>query len=599
MDALLARVGSQAATFAIRSGISFASAVAARHISRLIKDAPRHAQRQLHAAKRKLDAKINIICPAINLLETIAARGNTTLDSTISLTAGLRKDIDVFNEKLSLIDPAKPSEKEIQAVLNDIGDLQARIEDIVPLISLALTTSGANLTSSLPYTVSPSRLLQASTLLFSADNAYSHDVSYSAHQIGPVYVLRLYTLFSGSNRAANMVAAKDFTWKEEHAKCHVTVLRIPHSQTGIPRSYNYELRISEDLNDGRYHEELESANQTAQSVFTPGRIRAIPIHEISRLFFTASGTLLNIEDAHTPVLVLKLVHSSDESELDTEVQEPTEGDEDHELDHIEWVAFELWQDDQVASDGFEEDDLDEDDSSLSSAMALAAITDCPQLNPDRPIRLRETYDMVSSGSLSLLEYTLRLSALQENQQTSVLHLPDELISLFLRDENGDLKGKRNAEHERRNWDPLATPMLEKYATDEYSSPRSRNTPALINGSAERRSGSLESISRTPTRKKPLASSSTGRMLERTHELVGESSPSAGKPVGESPIVKSDIGKSESVGESMSITKSDIGKPESVDESLSTSKPDVGQPAVEESPRSISKSIDVEQSQIPP
>ena len=63
-----------------------------------------------------------------------------------------------------------------------------RIEDAVPLINLAIQASGATLSSQLPHTVSPSRLLQASTFLTAGDTQYQISPR-TAVQIGPTFNL--------------------------------------------------------------------------------------------------------------------------------------------------------------------------------------------------------------------------------------------------------------------------------------------------------------------------------------------------------------------------------------------------------------------------
>jgi RanGTP-binding protein len=169
----------------------------------------------------------------------------------------------------------------------------------VPLISLALTTSGANLSSSLPDTVSPSRLLQASSLLRSADALFEENGQ--SVQVGPTFIVKFYSIFT-SNARVNSI--KDIQWKEEYAKCLASIVRVPsraHKEGGMDRSssndcgfsnsvdgYEYELRLMEDLDDGRYHEELEDwsrkkiRNVVTEKGFIEGRVRQIPVHKVLR-----------------------------------------------------------------------------------------------------------------------------------------------------------------------------------------------------------------------------------------------------------------------------------------------------------------------------
>ncbi|GAO50971.1 Ran-binding-domain-containing protein [Saitoella complicata NRRL Y-17804] len=503
MDDLLARVGAQAATFAIRSGITLTASFAVKQVQRYIADIPKQTGAELENTRKRLEQRIRIITPALELIDIIAARGNTILDSTVRLTAGLRRDIQRFGVRVGEVVDAregggskgKGREKEVKEILEGMKELLMRVEEAVPFISLALTTSGANISSTLPETVSPSRLLQASNFLTKADARYLAEDEPT--QIGPGFTLKLYTIFSGSDRFANTnsVSASDITWKEEHAKCRVTVMRTPAPIEAEALDeiwadeYNYELNIVEDLNDGRYHEELEveGADKPVKESdgFIPGRARAIPVHLLARLFFSASGRLLNIEEARTPVLVLKLNHSlppprklmeqmrsgtMPDDELESDIEEEGEEEEQERADeNIEWLALELFNengDDDYESDfddlqsdiGEDETPSPKEDSGHSPGLNAedTLSTAVNQLNigtpPPRslpPANLpppRPNSDSNSSlATLSLLEYILRLSALQTSEQESMLNITDERISLFLRDDNGGAASRRERE----------------------------------------------------------------------------------------------------------------------------------------------------------
>ena len=66
--------------------------------------------------------------------------------------------------------------------------------------------------------------------------------------------------------------------------------RISSADSGLSTlidGFEYELRLMEDLDDGRYHEELEdwsrkkTKNVVAEKGFIEGRIRHIPVHKVS------------------------------------------------------------------------------------------------------------------------------------------------------------------------------------------------------------------------------------------------------------------------------------------------------------------------------
>src|SRR5207237_4069817 len=93
-------------------------------------------------------------------------------------------------------------------------------------INLAITTSGVNISSNIPHNVSPSRLMQASTLLTAGDTVYSMN-PFNPAQIGTTFTLSLYMLFAGHSHRQEHVSSKDLTWQEVIYKCKVKLQREP------------------------------------------------------------------------------------------------------------------------------------------------------------------------------------------------------------------------------------------------------------------------------------------------------------------------------------------------------------------------------------
>lgn len=149
----------------------------------------------------------------------------------------------------------------------------------------------------MPQSVSPSRLLQASTLLSFADGLYNQS-PFQERQIGSTFQLTLYQLFAGhAHRSGPKV--EEFTWQEVAYKCRVKLLRVPLHYGGSeadndlgavdqPEQYMrgaektqefaYELRIVEDLDDGRAHDDDEG--ELYDDVPKAGRRLSIPIHQV-------------------------------------------------------------------------------------------------------------------------------------------------------------------------------------------------------------------------------------------------------------------------------------------------------------------------------
>jgi RanGTP-binding protein len=59
--------------------------------------------------------------------------------------------------------------------------------------------------------------------------------------------------------------------------------------TSFLDGYEYELRLIEDLDDGRYHKELEDWSRkkmksiVAEKGYIEGRVRHIPVHKVTRI----------------------------------------------------------------------------------------------------------------------------------------------------------------------------------------------------------------------------------------------------------------------------------------------------------------------------
>lgn len=237
--------------------------------------------------------------------------------------------------------------RQIQRLMDDLNALISRIDRETPFIQLAITASGETLSTSMPPSISPSRLLQASTLLTVGDTHHSQYPE-QAVQIGPAFCLTLYMLFVGHATATGtgpMGSAPQTTqdanhgeasqaayglgegerkplWQEIIHKARVRLCRAPHRcPKSIPNAeaadheseFVYYLEIIEDLDDGRVHTDAEEA-PSVDGIAKAGIRENISIDQLSKLFYTDSGKLLNIsqdtEGGNRPVLLLKRDSSS-------------------------------------------------------------------------------------------------------------------------------------------------------------------------------------------------------------------------------------------------------------------------------------------------
>ncbi|VEU22932.1 DEKNAAC104288 [Brettanomyces naardenensis] len=392
MDQLLSKAGSTLVTFAIRSSVQLASTYLIKSVSQLVENVPNSDKKRVSRLQHRLQNRIEIVTHAIELIKLLASRGNTNLESTLRLGDELKQEIDEFHDDIETVseDQRKSSGKltleSIKIIEKSMNQLLSKIDQAIPIINLALTTSGANLSGNLNNYVSPGQLLR-STAILSSSNEKSKNIK-SPIQVGPSFDLTMYDVFYNANGGGSI------TWKEKYARCKFQILRIPDDKF----EYSYNLEVEESFDDGRYHDEEEEK---------PGKL-VLDLRAISRLFFSASGKLLKLEDRSSPVLVLK-VRSQSRKEIDEEML--GESDVEGEFSNAKWVAFGDYEGDEDDNDSDEDSESDEDN-----------YEDNGQSN-----------DHVSS--LSLIEYVIRLCALQANDQMSIFEVKDERLRLYLNDEN--------------------------------------------------------------------------------------------------------------------------------------------------------------------
>jgi hypothetical protein len=174
------------------------------------------------------------------------------------------------------------------------------------------------------------------------------------------------------------------------------------------------------------------------------------------LFYEHAGILLNLGESLSPVLIAKIQHGAPHpqevlerftnpgGESEDELSDFAAGFESDEetflsekgnrMGDIEWIAFETYQDDD--SDVEEEDEDSEDAETVDDlAPAMSTLNLNSSSSSPSPFWPIKAPILPQQSSLSLLEYLLRLAALQTFEQQSHMNLTDEHIVLFLRDDN--------------------------------------------------------------------------------------------------------------------------------------------------------------------
>lgn len=389
MDEILAKASNQAVTFAIRSGISLASGYAIKAVSKFLDRIPESEKNRLMAKRHKIQLKINIISTSIELIRLVGAQGNTSLESTNVMIDELNEEFEQFDNTIEIIINKLSNNNEgdmIKKVEKYMNLLIEKIDESVPLINLAIVTNGISVTRDLPKHISISRLIESSNILITANTSPKDNA------IGPVFDLKYYTIFYNPSRLKYIEEAKEnsvdlINWKEEFARCKVNLKKIDQ--------FDYSIEITENFDDGRFHDDEKP------------KVKTIPIGSVEKLFFSASGKLLKLENANSPVLILKL--------------------------GSEYIAFgEVDPKDFLDDDDDNDNDEDEDDNNTND-------------NDDEVKGSNK--DKVASpeyvNKLSLLEYLIRLSILQHTDQKSVADIKDERLGMYLNNEIPTLTNLQN------------------------------------------------------------------------------------------------------------------------------------------------------------
>lgn len=403
MDQLLSKAGSTLVTFAVRSGVQVASSYVIKSVSTLMEHIPEKQKKQIDRKKSQLENKIEIVTYSIEIIRLIAARGNSNLNNVLKLADYLKEDIDEFVKDISILTSDLNNKKlslELLKILEKtIDDLVEKIDNIIPTLNLVLTTYGTSTINNFQDYVSPGRLLNSTTLVCKSNDEFSNLKNNKEVTVGPEFSLTFYNIFYNQNSEHKII------WKEKYARCKFQIVRIPNKLL----EYSYELRITENFDDERYHESDEK----------PG-YNVYDIRQINKLFFSASGRLLKLEDRSTPVLVLKAKKISTDK-LDKETVDGVDEIEDTDI-AFEWIAIGDYETIENESD----DESDEEEEEVKEENSN---------NEDKSTDKLNILHIGEGSPLSLLEYLIRLCTLQANDQTSVLDVKDERLRLYLSDEN--------------------------------------------------------------------------------------------------------------------------------------------------------------------
>lgn len=291
---------------------------------------------------------------------------------------------------------------------------------------------------------------------------------------------------------------------------------------------------------------------------------------MTKIFYTNSGKLLGIDEANSPILLIKRDKNAtaprnllerirrydyDDGEYnddDYETEYGLGGSEGNTGDHHveedlesegyefpkhldpEWYAFEVWQEpvDDPDNDPDDGEDDEDDRNELNQAPAYSSNKYENKLDSVQPklsqLTLQEsslthhgTGDELTStlhlsnitvkSSLSLLECLLRLSCLQNYQQCSHLSVSDELLNLYLQDGNSWLGSQETREREREY-------AKQRIGFDPFASPQSGEEEVRGVTGTPRQTERINRISNSQTRS-PIARSPIRHPVPRGRVLL--------------------------------------------------------------------------------
>jgi len=389
-----------------KSAFSYIAKMAVNQIKDQIKNKTK-SKSTLEILKQKLEMKLSVITPTIDMFELIVARGNTALVSTMELITPLKNKINSLYEEIDYCNCYKDANKiatlSEDYLIKSLTEIITMIDEITPILNLALLTSHTILQQSnqnYPKTIiSPSKLMKTTTELYNSEKAFRESKNTKA-QVGPSFSLKMYSLFTSSSRQRKQDV--DWTWKEEFNLSRAFINRIGNQG----KDYFYELEVVENLEDDRYHEEEELktgksslSNYPNEKFFIPGKKIIYNISDIRSLFYASSGSLLNIEECTSAVLILKIeIPSSDKSNGQAQEQ---------------WIALEVnnFVPDDNSSDSEDKKIIKKENNSKGNIL----------LPPGEN----------QWSLLSHLEYLIRLTMMESYLQTSCTNVSDEMVILFL------------------------------------------------------------------------------------------------------------------------------------------------------------------------
>eukprot|EP00842_Homolaphlyctis_polyrhiza_P004919 jgi/Hompol1/5428/HPOL_004505-RA len=372
-----------------------------------------------------LELKSTILKPAMDLCEWAASRGHSLLAGVMALSRDLQSSLDDLGRTVTALNLNVPDIPAIDAAITSFTAVLSQIDALVPFVQMALQIAGIQFGNRIDSSaISPVLLMRASNALSSVRASKSNTLGNPDSR----FRVKMYTLFEGSARSKSAV---DWTWKEEFAKA-IAYMQF-HKEQGL-----YTLCVDQDLNDERFHDDrdvLKIPIDPELGIRVGDRVR-VQVRDISRLFYTNSGRLLNIEDARMPVLVLRVdererddsdpsVNAADPANPFSDAPKtPVNRSADPSKRVVRWIALELYDDSRSDSDD-DDDDHDAGDDSASELQTTDAQTEPESLDSGPDADTESKTESNAETTTALESLTSKVGNLQLTPKRDPLRLKSD------------------------------------------------------------------------------------------------------------------------------------------------------------------------------
>lgn len=247
----------------------------------------------------ELELKVDVLSLPVDICVQHALQGNSALQGALNVALRVLQDIEDYEANLRQqeIDTARgsggwtPDKTSVGQAVRKLESLIKQLDSLLPYLGVAINAVNLLNTGSAAPSISPCRLMAASWTLrsstlspskpiFSLPRAIWHRQGLTATASGRTPMQTLYPLCS--------IALQRLPGEEEQ--------EVDSSSADVGQSFEYELCVQQDMDDGAYHEEDEQAEQFR-----------LKVQDIVALEWATSHSLGLGTNDYTPALVMHVI----------------------------------------------------------------------------------------------------------------------------------------------------------------------------------------------------------------------------------------------------------------------------------------------------